>query len=50
LETQGELPVIDDALFIVILLGIGLAVLYMYGALKARRVRELSADVEGNQR
>ena len=46
LETQGELPVIDDTLFFVILLGIALAMLYMHGVLKARRVRNRDSNAE----
>lgn len=36
--------VIDDALFVVIVLGIALAILYVHGALRNRRSRRMSAD------
>ena len=34
---QG-VPMIDTALFVVITIGIGVSLLYIYGALKSRRV------------
>jgi hypothetical protein len=35
---------IDDMLFVVIVAGIALAILYVHGALKTRRSRRMSAD------
>ena len=36
--------VIDDMLFVVIVLGIALAILYVHGALRTRRSRRMGAD------
>jgi hypothetical protein len=44
LAPRGEPAMIDDALFIVIVLGIALAILYVHGALRTRRGRRMSAD------
>ena len=45
-ETQppGGLQVIDDMLYLMIVLGIGLAILYLHGALRTRRARRMSTD------
>jgi hypothetical protein len=43
-EILGELQVIDDILFLVIVLGIGLAILYVHGALRTRRARRMITD------
>jgi Tfp pilus assembly protein PilX len=42
--SQRGPAVIDDMLFVVIVLGIALALLYVHGALKTRRSRRMSAD------
>lgn len=44
LARNEEPAVIDDVLFIVIMLGIALAILYVHGALRTRRARRMSAD------
>jgi hypothetical protein len=42
--SERERTVIDDMLFLVIVLGIALAILYVHGALRTRRARRMSAD------
>jgi hypothetical protein len=42
--SERECTVIDDMLFLVIVVGIALAILYVHGALRTRRARRMSAD------
>jgi hypothetical protein len=44
LAFQRGPAVIDDMLFVVIVLGIALAILYVHGALRSRRARRMSVD------